>query len=181
MKIYRKKARSPKSAPPLRAHKDNEALWEALKTGLIDVIASDHAPKHKKVNDKFSDAPIGSPSSETILPVTYQRGVNEGRLDLNTWIRALSEMPAKIFGLYPYKGVLQEGSDADLVIFDPEKRQTITQATQHSNAPYSLYEGFECLGSPTLVMQRGEVIVEGGELKSKRGRGRFLPTKIYPK
>ena len=170
-----------KIGPPLRTHKDNEALWEALKSGLIDVIASDHAPKAKKIDDDFSKAPIGSPSSETILPVTYQRGVNEGRLDLNTLIRALSEMPAKIFGLYPQKGVLQEGSDADLVIFDPKKRQTITQATQHSNAPYTLYEGFECLGTPTLVMQQGEVIIENGELKSKRGQGQFLRTKISKK
>ncbi len=130
-----------------------------------------------QIDDEFSNAPVGSPSSETILPVTYQRGVNEGRLDLYTLIRALSEMPAKIFGLYPQKGVLQEGSDADLVIFDPKKRETIRQATQHSNAPYSLYEGFECLGSPTLVMQRGEIIIEGGELKSKKGRGQFLRTK----
>jgi len=176
-----KKGPLAKIGPPLRAHKDNEALWEALKTGLIDVIGSDHAPKHKTVDDDFSEAPIGSPSTETILPVTYQRGVNEGRISLHTWVRALSEMPAEIFGLYPQKGALQVGSDADLVIFDPEKIQTITQATQHSNAPYSLYEGFECLGCPTLVMQRGEVIVEGGELKSRRGQGRFLPTKIYPK
>jgi dihydropyrimidinase len=170
-----------KIGPPLRTDEDNQALWEALNTGLIDVIASDHAPKHKKTDDDFSSAPIGSPSSETILPVTYQRGVNEGRLDLNTLIRALSEMPAKIFGLYPQKGVLQVGSDADLVVFDPKEKQTITQATQHSNAPYSLYEGFECLGSSTIVMQRGEIIVKDGELKSQRGRARFLPTKISPK
>ena len=170
-----------KIGPPLRTYEDNEALWEALKTGLIDVIASDHAPKHKKSGDDFSAAPIGSPSSETILPVTYQRGVNEGRVDLNTLIKALSEMPAKIFGLYPQKGVLQVGSDADLVIFDPKERQTIRQVTQHSNAPYSLYEGFECHGSPNIVMQRGEILVEDGVLKSRRGRGRFLPTKISPK
>ena len=96
-------------------------------------------------------------------------------------IRVLSEMPAKIFGLYPQKGVLQVGSDADLVVFDPKEKQTIRQATQHSNAPYSLYEGFECLGSPTIVMQRGKIIVKDGELESRRGRGRFLPTKISPK
>jgi dihydropyrimidinase len=170
-----------KIGPPLRTDEDNKALWKALKTGLIDVIASDHAPKHKKSDDEFSSAPIGSPSSETIFPVIYQRGVNEGRIDLKTMIRALSEMPAKIFGLYPQKGVLQVGSDADLVVFDPKEKQTIRQATQHSNAPYSLYEGFECLGSPTIVMQRGKIIVKDGKLESRRGRGRFLPTKISPK
>jgi dihydropyrimidinase len=167
-----------KIGPPLRTVRDNEALWHALKTGLIDVIASDHAPKGKKIDDDFFEAPFGSPSAETMLTVSYQRGVNEGRLDVCTLVRAMSEMPAKIFGLYPKKGVLKPGSDADLVLFDPSKKCRITQKTQHSNAPYTLYEGFECLGAPQLVMQRGETIVEGEELKSKRGKGAFLPVKI---
>jgi dihydropyrimidinase len=167
-----------KIGPPLRAPKDNEALWDGIKTGLLDVIASDHAPKDKNIDDDFFDAPFGSPSSETMLSVSYQRGVNEGRVDLCTLIRAMSETPAKIFGLYPQKGILQKGSDADLVIFDPAGRHRITQETQHSNTSYTLYEGFECLGAPVLVMQRGEVIVEGRELKSTTGQGNFLPTKI---
>jgi len=145
------------------------------------VIASDHAPKDKKIDDDFFDAPFGSPSSETMLTVGYQKGVNEGRLHLCTLVRAMSEMPAKIFGIYPQKGVLQEGSDADLVIFDPTKVHTITQATQHSNASYTLYEGQACLGAPTLVMQRGEVIVKGSELKGEKGRGGFLPIEIRTK
>lgn len=167
-----------KIGPPLRTVQDNEALWQALKTGLIDVIASDHAPKDKKIDDDFFDAPFGSPSCETLFSVTYQRGVNEGRLDLCTLVRAMSETPAKIFGLFPHKGILQKGSDADLVVFDPSRKQRITQKTQHSNASYTLYEGFECLGTPTMVMQRGEVIVDGEALKSKAGRGNFLATKI---
>ena len=167
-----------KIGPPLRATSDNDALWEGIKMGVIDVIASDHAPKEKKIDDDFFDAPFGSPSAETMLAVTYQRGVNEARVDLCTLIRTMSETPAKIFGLYPQKGVLQEGSDADLVIFDPTKRHTIMKNTQHSNAPYTLYEKFACLGTPLMVMQRGEVIVEGAELKSKKGRGGFLQTNI---
>jgi dihydropyrimidinase len=167
-----------KIGPPLRTKQDNEALWHALKTGLIDVIASDHAPKEKKVSDDFFDAPFGSPSSETMFTVAYHRGVNEGRLDLCTLVRTMSETPARIFGLYPRKGILQKGSDADLVLFDPSGKHRITQKTQHSNAPYTLYEGFECLGAPTMVMQRGEVIVEGQELKSRAGRGNFLATSI---
>jgi dihydropyrimidinase len=113
-----------------------------------------------------------------MFPVVYQRGINEGRLDLCTIIRALSETPAKIFGLYPRKGTISEGSDADLVIFDPNREHTITQATQHSNAPYTLYEGWECLGVPHTVMQSGKIVVQDGEMKGKRGEGRFMPTKI---
>ena len=177
-KALQEKGPLAKIGPPLRTPEDNAALWNALKRGLIDVIASDHAPKPKKIDDDFFDAPFGSPSSETMLAVTYQRGVNEGHGDLFSLVRALSEKPAKIFGLYPQKGVLQEGSDADLVIFDPAKIQRINHEAQHSNAPYTLYEGFECLGSPVLVMQRGEVIVEQMQLKSRKGQGRFFSTKI---
>ena len=167
-----------KIGPPLRTSKDNEALWEACRKGRIDVIASDHAPKNKTIDDDFFEAPFGSPSSETMFAVTYQRGVNEGRWDLIGLVRGLSEGPARIFGLYPQKGVLQEGSDADLLIFDPAKEYKIMQETQHSNTPYSLYEGFEGLGAPVLVMQCGEVIVEGATLKSSSGSGRFLATSI---
>jgi len=167
-----------KIGPPLRTSKDNDGLWEACRRGRIDVIASDHAPKNKTIDDDFFEAPFGSPSSETMFAVTYQRGVNEGRWDLIGLVRALSESPARIFGLYPQKGVLQEGSDADLVIFDPAKEYKIMQETQHSNTPYSLYEGFEGLGAPVLVMQGGELIVEGAALKGPGGRGRFLQTKI---
>ena len=162
----------------MRTSKDNEGLWEACRKGRIDVIASDHAPKNKAIDDDFFDAPFGSPSSETMFAVTYQRGVNEGRWDLIGLARALSESPARIFGLYPQKGVLKEGSDADLIIFDPAKEYKIMQETQHSNTPYSLYEGFEGLGAPVLVMQCGEVIVEGATLKGSSGSGRFLQTKI---
>ncbi len=167
-----------KIGPPLRTAQDNEGLWEGLKSGLIDVIASDHAPKNKKIDDDFFDAPFGSPSSETMFPVVYQRGINEGRVDLCTVSRAFTETPAKIFGLYPRKGTIAEGSDADLVIFDPSKEHTITQATQHSNAPYTLYEGWECLGAPSIVMQSGKTIVQGGEMKGKRGQGNFMRVTI---
>jgi dihydropyrimidinase len=113
-----------------------------------------------------------------MFPVVYQRGVNEGRVDLCTVSRALTETPAKIFGLYPRKGTIAEGSDADLVIFDPSREHTITQATQHSNAPYTLYEGWECLGAPSTVMQSGKTIVQGGERKGKRGQGKFMRVTI---
>lgn len=167
-----------KIGPPLRTVQDNEALWEAIKTGTIDVIASDHAPKDKKIDEDFFNAAFGAPSAETVLTVTYQKGVNEGRLDLCTLIKALSETPAKIFGLYPQKGILQEGSDADIVLLDPTQENTITRKTQHSHAPYTLYEGFKCLGAPVLTMQRGDVIIEDMEVRSAKGHVVFLPTTI---
>ncbi|MFO7460357.1 MAG: amidohydrolase family protein [Desulfatiglandales bacterium] len=170
-----------KIGPPLRTVQDNEALWQALKAGLIDVIASDHAPKDKKISDDFLEALVGAPSTETMFPVAYQRGVNEGRLDLCTLVRAVSETPARIFGLFPRKGTLQKGSDADLVLFDCSKQHRITKRTQHSNAPYTLYEGLECLGAIDMVMQRGEILVQDGALKSRKGQGNFLPTSISGK
>ena len=113
-----------------------------------------------------------------MFTTTYQKGINEGRLDLCTLSRALSETPAKIFGLYPQKGTIAQGSDADLVIFDPARKHTITQTSQHSNAPYTLYEGWECMGAPDLVIQKGAVIVDGKEFKGQKGKGEFLPVNI---
>ncbi|NWF94117.1 MAG: dihydropyrimidinase [Syntrophaceae bacterium] len=167
-----------KIGPPLRTEKDRLALWKAIASGLIDVVASDHAPKAKNKEDPFFEAPYGSPQAETMLTVTYDEGVNKGRIGLCRLVQLLSENPARIFGLYPKKGVIQKGSDADLVIFDPKYVHTIRHQTQHSGAPYTLYEGRRCKGRPILVMQRGKVLIEDGEVKGKPGSGRFLPTKI---
>lgn len=167
-----------KIGPPLRTEKDRLALWKAIQKGVIDVVASDHAPKTKKVDDAFFEAPYGSPQSETMLTVTYDEGVNKGRIKLNQLVQIFSENPAKIFGLYPKKGCIRKGSDADLVVFDPNHRHTLSQSTQHSGAPYTLYEGRRCLGKPILTMQRGKILVQDGELKGKPGEGKFLPTKI---
>jgi dihydropyrimidinase len=167
-----------KIGPPLRTREDNIALWQAVKDGVIDVIASDHAPKEKKTDDDFFDAPFGSPSSETLLTVSYDEGVNMGRVDLCRLVRVLAENPAQIFGLFPKKGAIQEGSDADLVLFDPDCSFVISQETQHSNAPYTLYEGRTCLGAPVMSMQRGRVLIENNELRIEPGEARFLPTSI---
>ncbi len=167
-----------KIGPPLRTQSDNDALWGAIRDKVIDVIASDHAPKDKKSDDDFFDAPFGSPSSETLLTVSHDEGVGKGKIDLCCLVRVLSENPARIFGLYPKKGGIQEGSDADLVLFDPSIVHVISQKTQHSGAPYTLYEGRSCLGTPTLSMQRGRVIFEGNQLKIKPGGAKFLPISI---
>ena len=167
-----------KIGPPLRSEKDRLALWKAIQKGIIDVVASDHAPKPKKTDDPFFEAPYGSPQAETMLTVTYDEGVNKRRIKPSRLVQLLSENPAKIFGLYPEKGTIQKGSDADLVIFDPNDAYTLKHENQHSGAPYTLYEGRRCLGKPVLTMQRGKILVESGEMKEKPGEGKFLATKI---
>lgn len=167
-----------KIGPPLRTEKDRLALWKAIQKGVVDTIASDHAPKAKQVNDPFFESPYGSPQSETMLTVAYDEGINRGRIKPNKLVQLLSENPARIFGLFPKKGTIQKGSDADLLLFDPKQLHTIQHQTQHSGAPYTLYEGRRCTGKPILVMQRGKIVIEDGKMKGKPGDGKFLPTKI---
>jgi dihydropyrimidinase len=163
-----------KIGPPLRTESDREALWKAIETEVIDVVASDHAPKHKTADDPFLEAPYGSPQAETMVPLTYDEGVNTGRISPCRFVQLLSENPAKIFGLYPRKGTISEGADADILIFDPSMGFTITAGDQHSKAHYTLYEGRTCLGRPVLTIQRGRILLEGGILKEKEGTGGFL-------
>ena len=170
-----------KIGPPLRTEGDRLALWKAIQKGMIDVVASDHAPKAKKTQDPFFEAPYGSPQAETMLTVTYDEGVNTGRIGPCKLVQLFSENPAKIFGLYPKKGTLQIGSDADLLVFDPDQIHTLRHTTQHSGASYTLYEGRECLGRPVLTIQRGRILIEDGEMKGKPGEGKFLPTKTGTK
>jgi dihydropyrimidinase len=173
---YRHGARA-KIGPPLRTPQDGEALWKALAAGVLSTIGSDHAPKQKAPEDDFSKAAFGAPQIETMLPVVYHWGVNGRRLTLPRLVDVMCETPAKVFGLYPQKGALQIGSDADLVVFDPSRKHTISAHTQHSRAGFTLYEGLEVLGEPVLVMQRGEVIIREGTLSANPGRARFLPTR----
>ena len=173
-----KKGPLAKIGPPLRFDSDRFALWKAIQRGIIDVIASDHAPKAKKVSDPFFEAAYGSAQAETLLSVAYDEGINSGWIGVCQLVRLLSENPAKIFGLFPKKGAIEKGSDADLVLFDPGEVQEIRQKTLHSGAPYTVYEGRKCLGKPVLTMQRGKIVVENGEMKGSPGIGKFLPTKI---
>jgi dihydropyrimidinase len=165
-----------KIGPPLRTAEDNEGLWGGIQDGTIDTVASDHAPKPKEIEDDFFEAPYGSPQAETLLTVTYDAGVNAGRVSVSRLVQLLSETPARIFGYYPRKGTIAPGADADLVIFDPSARCVIQHANQHSQANYTLYEGRECLGRPILVMQRGRVLIEDGEMVGTPGQARYLPT-----
>ena len=167
-----------KIGPPLRTEKDRLALWRAIQQGIIDTVASDHAPKAKKLDDPFFESPYGSPQTETMFTVTYDEGVNKRRIKLTKCVQLFSENPAKIFGFYPKKGTIQRGADADLFLFDPKQTHTIRHQTQHSGAPYTLYEGRRGKGKPVLVMQRGKILIEDGEMKGKPGDGKFLSTKI---
>lgn len=165
-----------KIGPPLRSEEDRRALWAGIATGTIDTVASDHAAKEKSIDDDFFDAPYGSPQVETMLPLVYHGGVNGGWITISRLVEAMSENPARIFGLYPRKGALLPGSDGDVVLFDPNAEWTIEHATQHSNAPYTAYEGRRVLGRVVMTISRGEILVEEGELKARPGRAEFLRT-----
>ena len=170
-----------KMAPPLRKKEDVDALWLAAADGLIDVIGSDaagHTIKDKEpIKDNIFQSPNGIPGLETMFTVAYDEGVNTNRITLPRLVELTCENPAKIFGLYPRKGVLQEGADADVLIYDPETMHRITAQNSPLKVGYTLYEGRECLGSPFLVMQRGRILLENGKLKAQPGQGLYIPAK----
>jgi dihydropyrimidinase len=169
-----------KIGPPIRTASDQCALWEALRDGVLQVVSSDHAPKAKDVNGDFLAQGFGSPQIETLLPMTYDGGVNHGRIGVVRLVQVLCENPARIFGLYPRKGSIAAGSDADLVVFDPTKEFTIRADNQHSNVGYTLYEGRSVLGWPEMSFQRGQRVLWQGEIVAAPGRGKFLPTLETP-
>ncbi len=165
-----------KIGPPLRSAQDNKALWEALRDGTLSVVASDHAPKAKDIHGDFLAQGFGSPQIETLLPMTYDGGVNHGHIGVVRLVQVLSENPARIFGLYPRKGTIAAGSDADLVVFDPNREFTIQAENQHSNVGYTLYENRTVLGWPEMSFQRGKRVLWKGEIVAQPGQGKFLPT-----
>ena len=167
-----------KVSPPLRGKDDVDALWQAIIAGKIDVIGSDTAghmlkSKEPRFGNVFNAA-SGLPGQETMFTVTYDEGFNRRGVSLCRLVELMAEKPARIFGLYPRKGVLQAGSDADVLIFDPTREHIINATNQHTKTDYSMYENRRVLGAPELVMQRGEVLLENGELKAIKGRARFL-------
>jgi dihydropyrimidinase len=165
--------------PPPRDRENQEILWHAVRSDILSAISTDHCAflwdgqKSIGRND-FSKIPNGGPGLENRLHMIHEFGVRAGRISLNRMVELLSTNPAKLFGLYPRKGTIAPGSDADIVIFDPEKPHLITAATQHSKVDYNLYEGTEVTGSPEIVLLRGNVLVEGGELVAEAGVGEFV-------
>ena len=165
-------------SPPLRKPEDVAALWAGLEAGEIDTIGTDHCSFHfrgvKELGrEDFSKIPNGIPGVEHRPVLLYTAGVAAGRICAHQLMRLLSEQPAKLFGMYPRKGALAVGSDADLVIFDPARRGRITAAAQHQAADYTPYEGFETRGRVDTVLLSGEIAVEDGRVAAE-GRGRFV-------
>jgi dihydropyrimidinase len=165
-----------KIGPPIRTADDQAALWEALADGTLQVVASDHAPKLKDIHGDFIDQPFGSPQIETMLPLTFDGGVNQGHLSVVRIVQVLCENPARIFGLYPRKGTIAVGSDADLVIFDPLREVTISDGNQHTNVGYTLYDGRTVVGWPEMSFQRGRPVLSDDEIVSEPSQADFLPT-----
>jgi dihydropyrimidinase len=165
--------------PPLREKWNQAELWKGLKTDDLQVISTDHCPfcmKEQKElgRDDFSKIPNGAPGVEHRMSLIYDGGVAAGRVSLNRFVELTSTAAAKMFGLFPRKGTIAVGSDADIVIFDPEKEQTISAATHHMNVDYSAYEGRRVRGVVETVLSRGRVVVENNEFKGKAGAGQFL-------
>jgi dihydropyrimidinase len=165
-------------SPPLRERRNQAALWNALAAGLIDTVGTDHCPfdKEQKLlgRDAFTQIPNGIPGIEERVSLLYTYGVNRGRLDIHRFVDALSTRPAKLFGLFPRKGTIAVGSDADLVVFDPSYRGVISARTQHINNDYSGFEGFAVEGRPSVVTVRGKIQVRDGHFVGEKNRGQLL-------
>lgn len=166
-------------SPPLRDKKNQEVLWNGLRGGLVSTLATDHAPfdfaTQKRMGEKdFTKIPNGIPSLEDRINAFYTYGVNRGRLDLHRFVDAASTQAAKLFGLFPRKGTIQLGSDADLVVYDPNYRGTISAKTHHMNVDYNAFEGLAIEGRPHVVTVRGQIAARDGTFVGKAGRGQFL-------
>ena len=154
-----------------------QAMWDGLRTDNLQTVATDHYGwnlAQKKAKQRVEDLLPGMSNLETILPMLYSEGVGKGRLSLNRFVEVISTNPAKLFGLYPQKGTIAVGSDADIVIFDPRKEMTVRHRDMHSRSDYELYEGFPVTGWPTQTLSRGEVIVDNGKVLGQAGRGKLL-------
>src|ERR1017187_8233339 len=165
--------------PPLREKRHQPKLWDGLKNDHLQVVSTDHCPfcfadQKALGKDDFTKIPNGGPGIENRLQLLYHYGVNEGRLSLNRFVELVSTTPARLFGLYPRKGELAPGSDADIVVWDPLQEHTISAGTHHMRVDYSMFEGFRVRGNARMVLSRGEVIVDGERHLGRAGRGQFL-------
>ncbi|HEV2486901.1 MAG TPA: dihydropyrimidinase [Terracidiphilus sp.] len=165
--------------PPLRERRNQHKLWEGLRTDHLQVVSTDHCPfcfadQKALGKDDFTKIPNGGPGIENRLQLLHHHGVGKGNFSLNRFVELVSTAPARIFGMYPKKGVLAVGSDADLVLWDPNEEHTISAATHHMRVDYSMFEGFHVRGNARDVYSRGELIVSGGKFIGKPGRGNYL-------
>jgi dihydropyrimidinase len=170
--------------PPLRPKENQEKLWRGLQYNDLQVISTDHCPfcfKEQKElgRDDFSKIPNGGPGVEHRVSLIYNGGVRTGRISVNRWVEICSTSPAKIFGLFPKKGTIAVGSDADIVIFDPNEEMTISAKTHHMNVDYSAYEGLKVTGVSKTVLSRGTVVIDEGNFVGRDGAGRFLKRGLF--
>jgi len=170
--------------PPLREKWNQEELWRGLAQDHLQVISTDHCPfcfKEQKElgRDDFTKIPNGGPGVETRLSLVYNGGVRTGKITLNRFVELVSTAPAKMFGLFPRKGAITVGSDADVVLFDPEAEATISASTHHMRIDYSLYEGWRVRGVPRKVFSRGRLIVDGDTFLGRAGAGSFVRRSTY--
>jgi dihydropyrimidinase len=166
-------------SPPLREKHNQEILWNALQKGFASTLATDHAPfdfatQKQMGKDDFTKIPNGIPSLEDRVNLYFTHGVKRGRIDLHTFVNSASTQAAKIFGLFPRKGAIQLGADADLVVYDPNYRGTISAKTHQMNLDYNAFEGMEVEGRPSVVTVRGKVAVRDGQFVGESTRGKFL-------
>jgi dihydropyrimidinase len=165
-------------SPPLRQPKDQETLWAGINQGLVNVVATDHCPflwNQKLMGEKdFSRIPNGHPAIENRMELLYSEGVHKGRISANKFVEIACTNPARIFGMFPRKGTIAPGSDADIVLFDPEARHVLSAATHHMNVDYSAYEGWEVTGKVQTVLLRGKVAIDHGKCLVEKGYGQFV-------
>ncbi|MBX5482300.1 MAG: dihydropyrimidinase [Myxococcaceae bacterium] len=166
-------------SPPLRAKHTQKDLWRGLRNNDLQVVSTDHCPFCMKTDkqlgkDDFSKIPNGAPGVETRMSLLFDGGVVPGNISLNRWVEIASTAPAKIFGMFPRKGTIAPGSDADLVVFDPNQSTHWSAATHHSRADYNPYEGRTTKGMTEIVISRGNIIVEGGKFTGRAGAGKYL-------
>src|SRR5262252_7190534 len=170
-------------SPPPRDHAAQEAVWTGLRNGTFQVFSSDHAPYRFDASGKlpkgdrttFPEIANGVPGIELRLPLLFSEGVRQGRLDLNAFVAVTATNHAKLYGLYPKKGTIAVGSDADIAVWDPEREITVTAGILHDNVGYTPYEGRRLRGWPVMVLSRGRIVVEDGNLIVARGSGAFQP------
>jgi dihydropyrimidinase len=166
-------------SPPLRPIAHQAELWKGLRQDDLQVVSTDHCPfdyKEKRLGlGNFAKIPNGLPGVEDRFTLLYDGGVRAGNIGLNRFVELVATAPAKLFGLWPRKGTIAPGSDADIVVFDPDAQRVLSAATHHMNVDYSCYEGRSVRGVPEVVMQRGELLVDHGTFVGKPGQGRFLP------
>jgi dihydropyrimidinase len=170
--------------PPLREKWHLEKLWNGLKRDHLQVVSTDHCPfcfKEQKElgKDDFTKIPNGGPGVEHRMSLIYSGGVASGRFSANRFVELVSTTPAKLFGLYPRKGTIAPGSDADIVIFDPKRKQKISAATHHMRVDYSMFEGIDVTGVTDTVLSRGKVVIQGDKFLGRAGAGEFLKRALY--